>query len=237
MMSKPALMPKSVIRTILPGGALAALLLLPSGAFAADLEGRVELLRRGGKKPCKGCDATQAVVYYEPENGVAPAEPGTFEIVTEGKSFMPRVLTVPLGSTVRFPNRDPILHNVFSVSKGNSFDLGLYRGETVGEMVFERPGVVRVFCNVHSSMVAYVLVLDTPHVTSPNADGSFEFSDLPPGDGRLTVWHERGEPQSLELRLPSEASFVVEIEALRPQVPDHLNKLGNPYSRSRRDDY
>lgn len=70
---------------------------------------------------------------------------------------------VPAGSTVRFPNQDSILHNVFSVSRANRFDLGLYRRGEGKSATFRQPGVVRVFCNVHHSMVAYVVVVETPH--------------------------------------------------------------------------
>ncbi len=220
----------------LPGWLFASLL-LGAAAGGAELRGQVEILKKGGTRRCRTCDVTQAVVYFEPAGKTAPPAAERFKIRTTGKKFEPRVRIVPRGSTVSFPNDDPILHNVFSVSKGNAFDLGLYRGETVKAATFETPGVVRVFCNVHLSMVAYVLVLETPYVTSPSDDGSFVLSDLPAGKGRLTVWHDRAKAQTLDVRVPSAAPVEVRIEAKRARVPAHLNKLGKPYARSRRDKY
>jgi plastocyanin len=208
------------------------LMLLLAGPAAAssgvDLRGTVTLEQR------RGADAPDTVVvYYTPRGGAARArvERGSFEVVTANKEFLPRVSVVPVGSTVAFPNEDPILHNVFSVSGDNSFDLGLYsRGP--GESVrFEQPGVVRIFCNVHQAMVAYLLVLDTPHSTSPSRDGSFRLEGLPPGPGTLTLWHERAEPKSLEVTLPLEVPLELTLELSRPRVPRHLDKHGQPYRR------
>ncbi len=221
-----------------PGPWLALALLLAAGAEATaeELRGRITLLN--GMRPCKSCDVSEAVVYYEPRGGRLPASTGgTFEMLTWKKRFQPRVLAVPKGSSVRFPSRDPILHNVFSVSKGNAFDLGLYREGTVKETAFHSPGVVRIFCNVHASMVAYVLVLETPFVAAPDARGEFVLSGLPAGEGRLTVWHDRAEPHSLDLALPAKAPLDLEIEASKPQIPAHLNKFGKPYPGRGRDDY
>ncbi len=90
-----------------------------------------------------------------------------------GKAFTPHVLAVPVGSTVDFPNDDPILHNVFSVSGENRFDLQLYKRPKSGSWTFQKPGVVRVYCNIHPQMSAIVLVTDSPHVAKTAADGSF----------------------------------------------------------------
>ena len=138
--------------------ALALLFCLP--LQAEEIRGRVQLLAKGGKGPARGSDVRQAVVYYEPEKATAVRTGGQpFEMVTRKKEFSPRVLVVPKGSRVRFPNQDPILHNVFSVSAPNQFDLGLYRKGPGKETKLESPGLVRVYCNIHHDMVAYVLVL------------------------------------------------------------------------------
>ncbi len=210
----------------------AALLAWPaSRAAAVELRGRVILAQDAGR-PSKEVGAAQ--VYFEPSvrHEVAPpAEP--YEIVTVRKEFVPRVLTVPVGSTVRFPNRDAILHNVFSVSGRNRFDLGLYRRGDGKTATFEHPGVVRVFCNVHHSMVAYVLVVGTPFATSPEVDGRFHLAGLPAGPGTLTVWHERSEPLSRQLTLPLAGPLEIRLEVSKPQVPRHTNKFGKPYARRR----
>jgi len=151
-------------------------------------------------------------------------------MTTREKQFVPRVLTVPKGSRVRFPNEDVILHNVFSVSGENSFDLGLYRKGPGKEQKFDETGLVRVFCNVHHSMVGYVLVLDSPYVATPGVDGHFVLTGLPRGPGRLTVWHEQGEPTTMEVQVPRAEPLTARLEIVRPRIPPHLNKAGKTYS-------
>ncbi|MDP9121601.1 MAG: hypothetical protein M3O15_09590 [Acidobacteriota bacterium] len=212
---------------------LALLAAAVSAAAGEELRGRVELLAKGGKGPARGSDVRQAVVYYEPavpQPLRPPAKP--FELLTRQKEFSPRVLAIARGSRVRFPNADPILHNVFSVSPGNAFDLGIYREGAPAEKRFDNPGVVRVFCNVHHAMVAYILVLDTPFSASPAADGSFVLTGVPKGEGRLSVWHEQADPWTLEIALPQAAPVAARLEMVRPQIPPHLNKSGQSYSRN-----
>jgi plastocyanin len=217
---------------------LLLLLLAPLHLLGAEeLRGRIELLAKGGKGPAKGADVHQAIVYYEPSAAGRAAEK-TFEMITRGKELVPRVLAVPRGSRVTFPNADPILHNVFSVSAGNSFDLGLYKKGPGREKIFENPGLVRVYCNVHQAMVAYILVVDTPHFVTPAADGSFVLTGLPKGAGKLTVWHEQTEPWTISVQLPAgPAPITARIEVTRPQVPSHLDKSGKSYFSLSRDGY
>ena len=190
------------------------------------------LAKNAAGKPSREVIAAQ--LYFTPEARV-PVEPlrEVPKIVTDRKEFRPRALTVPVGSTVRFPNQDVILHNVFSVSGRNRFDLGLYRRGEGKSATFEHPGVVRVFCNVHQSMVAYVVVVDTPFYTTPDADGRFRLRSLPAGPGTLTVWHERAEPYSRQLTLPLTEPLEVTLRVSKPRVPRHTNKFGKPYARRR----
>ncbi len=209
-----------------------AALLAGSAATAAELSGRVILAKSSQGKTSREVVAAQ--IYFTPEVpvpvGVSEEIP---EIVTVRKEFSPRTLTVPVGSTVRFPNQDTILHNVFSVSGKNRFDLGLYRRGDGKSATFEHPGVVRVFCNVHQSMVAYLLVVDTPYFTSPDTAGNFRLGDLPEGPGTLTVWHERAEPFTQRLTLPLSDPLEVTLAVSKPRVPRHSNKFGKPYARRR----
>lgn len=208
------------------------------GAAAEDLHGRVQLLAKGGKGPARGVDARQALVWFEPEGG-APVRPPSapFVMTTKDKQFVPRVLTVPKGSRVVFPNQDVILHNVFSVSGGNSFDLGLYKKGSGKEVTFKEAGLVRVFCNVHHAMVAYVWVLATPYQATPGADGSFTFTGLPRGPGRLTVWHEQADPVTIDIQVPRTGLLAARVEIVRPRVPPHLDKAGKSYFGAQRDRY
>ena len=221
---------------------LLAVLALPLGAGSEEIRGRIDLLARGGKGAARGSDVRQAVVYFEPASPqsfqpIRPAET-PLEMVTRRKELVPRVLVVPKGSRVRFPNQDPILHKVFSVSAPNQFDLGLYRQGPGKEKRFEDPGLVRVYCNVHHDMVGYILVLDTPYYASPNAAGEFVLTGLPRGPGKLTVWHEQAEPWTVDVDPAKGAAPVVaRVEIVRPLIPSHLNKLGQSYFRSQRDRY
>ena len=206
------------------------MLLLAAPLASEELRGRLQLVGKGGKGQAKGTDVRQALVWYEPASGGASKSPGTFVMTTRDKQFVPRTLTIPVGSRVRFPNEDVILHNVFSVSGGNSFDLGLYRRGAGKEQKFDQPGLVRVFCNVHHSMVGYILVLESPYVATPDAEGRFALTGLPRGPGKLTVWHEQAEPTTVEIQVPRAEPLVARLEIVRPRIPPHLNKSGKSYS-------
>jgi hypothetical protein len=139
------------------------------------------------------------------------------------------VLVVRAGTRVRFPNQDPILHNVFSVSGGNAFDVGLYGKGPGKEVTLREPGLVRVFCNVHQAMTAYILVLGTSWSASPDASGAFSLRGLPTGPGTLSVWHERGELLSQQVTVPAAGAVRLALPVSKPRVPRHLNKFGKPY--------
>jgi plastocyanin len=208
-------------------------ILASTNGSAATLSGTIVL--REGDVP--GADLTGAMVWFVPEGGVKPAPgPVAVEVATRDRRFSPRTVAVPVGSTVRFPNSDPIKHNVFSVSPGNRFDLGLY-GEGAGRTQrFDRPGLVRVYCNVHRTMSAFVLVLETPYYAPPDPEGRFALAGLPEGPGTLHVWHPRAEAWSLAVRVPAGAPVMVTLDATSPTVPPHLNKHGQPYPEPARDE-
>jgi plastocyanin len=221
----------SRLRTVVSLLALALSVLAGMALHAAGGEetvsGHLDLLAKGKKGPARDADVHQAVVYWEPANspkkGLIPPEK-PFEMVSKDKEFVPHVLVVPRGSRVSFPNQDVILHNVFSVSPGNSFDLGFYGKGGAKDKKFDETGLVRVFCNVHRAMVAYILVLDTPYHVGVAADGSFTLSGLPKGPGQLTIWHEQAEPFKVSLTLPVTAPVAAHLEVVRPQVPSHPTK-------------
>jgi plastocyanin len=213
--------------------ALALLVLCAAPAFADDLHGHIQLLAKGGKGPAKGSDVRQAVVVFEPAVPQAPKVPEKpFEMVTRHKEFEPRLLVIPRGAKVRFPNQDPILHNVFSVSAPNQLDLGLYQKGPGKEKRFDQPGVVRIYCNVHHDMVAYILVLDSPFHATPDANGEVVLLGLPRGKGKLTVWHEQADPVTMDVELPQKGPLNVGLQIVRPLIPSHLDKAGKSYFRS-----
>lgn len=207
------------------------LLLAAAPAGAAVLEGQVALVVDG--KPLRAEEAAEAVVYFRPTATPRlkpPAKP--FEMRTWRKRFEPRILPVVAGSKVSFPNQDPILHNAFSTSKGNPFDVGLYGAGEEHTVEFPRPGYVRVYCNVHHSMVGHILVLDTPHFTRPGSDGRFRLADLPTGQGDLVVWHDRATPWQSRVEAGKQAPLDVRLELKLKRIPPHMNKFGKPYGRS-----
>ena len=186
-----------------------------------------------GDRPAE--DIGQAVVWLE-TGSPAPAPPVTVEIGTSDKAFAPHVLVIPVGSRVDFPNHDPFNHNVFSLSEENPFDLGLYgRGETPG-VKFERAGIVRVYCNVHSQMSALVVVRDNPWYAQPSSDGSFTIEAVPPGRYTLHAWHERSPDISRDLTVPSAgvADLELQLDARGYKFKPHLNKFGRPYPQQGR---
>ena len=195
----------------------------------AQISGTLVLVQEG-RNVTDGVD--QAVVFFTPAKKpkVATAGDDVPEMATVKKSFQPRLLVVPVGAKVRFPNQDPILHNAFSVSGANAFDVGLY-GKGPGKLVtFKEPGLVRVFCNVHQQMAGYVLVVDTPYSTAPDKKGGFSLAGLPAGPGTLSVWHERGEMLTQQVTLPAAAPVRLSLAVSKPRVPRHLNKFGKAYS-------
>lgn len=203
-------------------------LMLPFAVGAAELSGRVKLSSSG--EALLPQEAMEAVVYFRPAVRAAVTAPAApFEMRTRGKQFEPQTLAIPAGASVRFPNSDPILHNVFSSGARNAFDLGLYgRGEGRTQ-TFAQPGLVRVYCNVHHQMVGYILVLDTPYVARPDAQGRYRLSIPRDTPGELFVWHARAPLWRQRLRTLGEAPAEVAVELNRPLLPPHQNKYGKPY--------
>lgn len=207
---------------------LLVVLLAPSLVSAGDVIGQVELVEKGGRK---APDLSEVVVYLD---GVK-AKPNALKasIVMRAKAFTPRVVAVPVGGTVEFPNDDPIFHNAFSISGENRFDLDLYKRPKVGSWTFKHPGVVRVYCNIHPQMSAVVLVRDNPFFTKAGKEGAFTLEGVPAGRYMLKAWHERAPSEaSLELSVPAEgqvpAHLVLDGSGFRRV--QHKNKFGKDYA-------
>ena len=131
------------------------------------------------------------VVMLWPETGGKKRTPKQRVIEQRNKVFAPHVTAVPVGSTISFPNFDPIYHNVFSLSKNKPFDLGMYKNGETREVKVDKPGIVRLGCNLHASMSGYLVVVDAPHYAIAGEDGSFTFKSLTPGMYKMQVWNER----------------------------------------------
>jgi hypothetical protein len=152
------------------------------------------------------------VVMLEPVDGKFTRRPPRHRVIEQrDRQFAPRVMAVPVGSTVSFPNFDPIFHNVFSVSKLKPFDLGLYKDGDQREMTFDKEGVLTLGCNLHSSMSAYLVVVSAPHYAVTGSDGSFYFKSLKPGKYHMKTWTDRsGEPMlsTIEIKVGANQSQV-----------------------------
>jgi plastocyanin len=211
---------------------LLAWLMAAGSVAAATLEGQVGLSLDG--KPLRAAEAADAVVYFRPTVPVAPMPPAEpAEMRMERKQFLPRALPVSVGTTVRFQNFDPILHNAFAPRGPHEFDVGLYGEGEAREHKFERAGLVRVYCNVHHDMVGHVLVLDSPYFTRPDAAGKFML-DIPEGtEGELYVWHERAKLWRQKLTTGGGEPLTIGLDLSRPRVPPHMNKFGKPYGSQR----
>lgn len=206
------------------------LLMAASTLQAADLSGTLRLFANG--KPLRDDEASEAVIYFRPATPVTvDAAPEPAVMSTRRKEFVPRILAITAGSSVRFPNEDPILHNAFSTSADNAFDSGQYgRGDGYTQ-VFAKPGLVRVYCNVHHSMFGFLLVLDTPFYTRADAAGRFRLDGLPEGDGELVVFHDRGAPLRQALTVAPGSSIDLKLDLNKRRVPAHTNKFGKPYAK------
>jgi plastocyanin len=203
---------------------------------AVTVSGTVQLRESRIASVARGKDYSGVVISLQPVN--APASVASGKHVTmlqKDKMFTPHILPLMAGTTVDFPNGDPIFHNAFSSYSGQIFDIGLYPPGTSRSVRFQRPGIVRVFCNIHASMSAIILVLSTPYFAVTPHDGSFHM-EVPSGSYDLAVFHERATEPSLQ---SLSSRILVTSEALRlPPIAvseagylmaPHKNKYGKDY--------
>lgn len=219
-------------------------LLLPvffgGAAMAANLTGRVLVVT--SERRSKGAENSGVVVWLEPAGGPSaqgspPGVPPPAATMLQRKEvFEPHVVAVQVGTAVDFPNADPTFHNVFSNYDGQVFDLQLYAPQTSRRVVFRRPGIARIFCNIHETMSAVVAVLQTPYFAVTGADGRFEIR-APGGDYRMKVWHERslaGKLQELERTMTLGEGTVnggeITVSEEGYVAQSHNNKYGQTYS-------
>lgn len=168
----------------LTGALLGLAGLLPLTAQAADgLTAQVS--------DARGRPLANAVVYAVPASGRAPAAASgtTFAIDQIDREFVPMVSAVQAGTLIRFPNKDDVEHDVYSFSAAKRFEIKLYSGVPSKPVLFDKPGLVVLGCNIHDSMVAYVLVVDTPYFARTDKAGRVNFDKLPPGNYKVAAWH------------------------------------------------
>ena len=160
----------------------------------------------------------------------------TYRMVQSNKQFLPHILVVPIGSTIDFPNEDPVFHNVFSLFNGKRFDLGLYQTHGSRTARFDREGVSYIFCNIHPEMGGIIVSLGSPYFTS-SATGKLTLQDVPAGNYILHVWSERATLESLRgaerrisLKEGTNDLGEIRLETVREQNHDHKNMFGEDYA-------
>jgi plastocyanin len=211
------------------------------GAQEFAVTGQIELLNDVTGR--SSFSASNVVVWLTPIPGSAsPSQTRArfshraLRIAQKHKAFDPHVLAVEVGSAVQFPNYDPFFHNVFSLFEGKRFDLGLYEAGSSRIVVFDRPGICYLFCNIHAEMSAVVLVLNTPYFAVTDAAGQLRIAGVPPGRYELRVWYERSLPDELksltrEVTISETARSLgtIRLREIHVQPQAHKNKYGHDY--------
>lgn len=203
--------------------------LLAAGLDAAPVRGTVTFLTKRGQKPV----VKETLVWLDPAGKNVPKKAAApFTMTTRSKTFTPHVLAVPAGSTIAFPNEDPISHNLFSLTPGYTFDLGLYRKGPGKSHKFDTPGTVNVYCNIHPNMSAVVHVMSTPYYGFADAAGNYAF-DVPAGKYRLTAWNEQGGTVASDIEVKPDGTVAgataLTIDSRNFRLAQHKNKFGKTY--------
>jgi plastocyanin len=217
---------------------LSAALCFGVRAAAGDITGQVILTKKVSKKAVvplvynvrgaapshhpepsrQGSEFSRVAVILE--GGPArPVPPVQVVLSQRGRRFEPELLVVPVGSTVEFPNFDPLFHNVFSLSRAKPFDLGYYPEGKSRPVTFPRPGVVQVYCHLHPNMYAAIVVSDSPRHQQPSENGDFTWTGLPAGEYSVVVWHNAAGLFRRKVQVPAEGSvpFTLRIPIEDPQ--------------------
>lgn len=227
----------------LPG--LFALVLFGAAAAAQDVTGTILIKKRLTKRSVTasvsvyqrgttvelGKDASQdplafeqsrVVVYLEratPAGGPDTTVPVTAQIQQMDRRFVPDLVVVPVGSTVSFPNMDPIFHNIYSLSKPKSFDLGAYDKGQTRKVAFPKPGIVEIYCHFHPNMAATVLVTPNRWYARPDKNGQYRIPRVPPGQYTVVAWHKSAgffhKTITVEPGHDASASFFIPLDADR----------------------
>jgi plastocyanin len=216
----------------IPIAALATAPLVSSPAPAnGTIVGRVEILQKlppAARRPNVSDlgmpshrdvpDRRRSVVYLEtaPRGAFEVREGGRARMDQRNEAFVPHVLAITVGTTVDFPNNDQTFHNVFSLSKTRSFDLGRYAAGQSKAVRFDQPGIVRVFCDIHSHMSAFILVFAHQFFAVSYDDSRYRIEDVPPGTYTVVVWNELLPSVSKRVTVPPEGGLVDVVFTLGP---------------------
>jgi plastocyanin len=165
-----------------------------------------------------GKPIANAVVFVQEPATLQPATASSPAIMDQfNKTFVPQMLPVPVGTQVRFPNRDQIRHHVYSFSRPKRFELPLYKGEDAPPVLFDKPGVVKIGCNIHDWMSAIILVLPNDRFAVTKEDGTFSLPGLDSGSYTITAWHAQSRDKT------EDVAQRVAIDAEDPQLTFKLS--------------
>ena len=192
-----------------------------AGAASLDVQ-----VRDAAGKPVR-----EAIVYAMPSSGPQETQGKTAVVEQIDREYVPYVSAIQTGTSVTFPNRDSILHHVYSFSPAKSFEIKLYTGKSPTDIVFDKPGVVSLGCNIHDWMIAYILVVSTPHFGRTGEDGAVRLKDLPAGSYEVRAWHpqqrEPGSPHLFTLGATTEsrAALALDVAPRKSKYKPPLDRL------------
>ncbi|MBI2407036.1 MAG: hypothetical protein HYV19_01860 [Gemmatimonadetes bacterium] len=209
---------------------------MPTSAQGA-VSGRVSIVERPGASTK---DMGNTVIYLLPADGRS-LRYGTTKvpIAMTGKEFTPHVRVITPGSAVEYPNQDPFSHNIFSTAAGAAFDLGTYPNGVSRAATFRKPGAFPIYCNIHSRMSAFVVVVPTPYHTLAGNDGRWSIPGVPAGAYELHAWHERASEVVAKIDVPASGltDLSSALDARGFVVAAHKNKFGKEYTSTGKDRY
>lgn len=218
------------IMTVIFTCIVVVLLSFPVNAFAGEITGFVKV---------KGLRTPANVLVYLTEAPAVSMDLSKAKFVMDQRNleFIPHILPVFVGSTVQFPNNDQVDHNVFSMSRTKKFNLGSYKAGESKSVVFDKPGIVELRCDVHAEMAAYILVMKNPYFAVTDAKGRFQIpdtgylrqvglegiDDLPAGKYYLKTWHEKLKTQKKSIDVSGNGELQIQID-LKRGIPSVLYK-------------
>lgn len=196
----------------------------------ASIKGQVNIVGKNGK----AIVSNESFVILEPLGEISESavqeKRSRHKINMINKTYTPGVITVKTHDTVEFWNGDALKHNVFSSSGENTFDLGSYGQDKTNEVAFNKPGIVKVYCNIHPDMATFIAVSDLGFSTITDRQGGFVVPGLPAGEYQLTVWNIRGQlKQKINLSSGEQKNITLQINAASYKKKQHKNKYGKDY--------
>jgi plastocyanin len=209
------------------------LCLLPLPLLAASVTGKVQVMKKGGRKALDSSE--YAVVYLTSTDNALASKPSEKPIIInqKNKRFFPRLMPIVKGQMVHFFNQDELEHNVFSTAQDKSFDLGRYPKGDFRPVQYSETGNYKVYCNIHQKMILDIVVLDNHYFTVTDPDGKFNITDVPAGNYQLTAWHIYGGKSEQAITVADATLQIPAIEVVSTKivrdVQKHKNKNGKKY--------